>query len=246
MTEIVLSVDMESDCPPYLDGWRGMEEGAPRLLEMLEAEGVRATFFSTSEAARTFPDVVGDLIGAGHELGCHGRSHRPYPEMLWDEADEDIRESASVLREFAPVVSFRAPYLRFPEAFVPLLEEHGFLVDASRSAYKPVHWIRPPALSGVRRLVASTTSSVLRLPAAVRDPWLLRLRSPVVLFVHPWEFVDLTSEALRWDCRFKTGEPALRSLRDVIRLFRRRGDRFVTAAEAAGSPDGVPPAPAPV
>ena len=75
------------------------------------------------------------------------------------------------------------------------------------------------------------TSSVLRLPAAIRDPWLLRLASPVVLFVHPWEFVDLTRERLRLDCRFRTGDPALRALREVVALFRRGGARFTRMHE---------------
>ncbi len=75
------------------------------------------------------------------------------------------------------------------------------------------------------------TSSVLRIPALVRDRWLLALRDPVVLFVHPWEFVDLTKEDLRYDCRFRTGAFALQSLRDVITLFQRRGSRFVTMRE---------------
>ena len=43
-----------------------------------------------------------------------------------------------------------------------------------------------------------------------------RLSDPVVLFVHPWEFVDLTRERLRYDCRFRTGDVALRCLREVI------------------------------
>jgi hypothetical protein len=77
------------------------------------------------------------------------------------------------------------------------------------------------------------TSSVLRLPAIVRDPWLARLSDPVVLFVHPWEFVDLTRERLRWDCRFRTGDVALRCLREVIASFRRRGARFLTIRELA-------------
>jgi len=74
---------------------------------------------------------------------------------------------------------------------------------------------------------------VLRLPAVVRDPWLARLRDPVVLFVHPWEFVDLRRERLRLDCRFRTGDIAVRCLRDVIRSFRARGARFVTMSELA-------------
>jgi peptidoglycan/xylan/chitin deacetylase (PgdA/CDA1 family) len=241
MVDIVLTVDLEPDCPPFLDGWRGMREGTPRLLDLLEEEGVPATFFTTSRTAEVFPGVVEQLVEAGHELGCHGRDHRPFTELLCEEAEEEIAESAAVLREFAPVASFRAPYLRFPEAFVPFLEAHGFQVDASRAAYKPAHWIRPPAASSLARLVASTTSSVLRLPALVRDRLLLRLRPPVVLFVHPWELVDLRRSPVRWDCRFNTGPPAVESLREVVRLFRdRREGRFLRALDAAGARRPLP------
>jgi hypothetical protein len=78
----------------------------------------------------------------------------------------------------------------------------------------------------LRRIPASMTSSVLRLPAFMRDPWLLTLSSPVVLFVHPWEFVDLRRERLRLDCRFRTGDAALACVRDVLRSFATRGARF--------------------
>jgi hypothetical protein len=83
------------------------------------------------------------------------------------------------------------------------------------------------------RIPASMTSSVLRLPRAIRDPWLLSLSDPVVLFVHPWEFVDLTRENLRYDCRFRTGAFALRALREVIALFRNRDAEFLTMRELA-------------
>jgi len=69
------------------------------------------------------------------------------------------------------------------------------------------------------------------LPRAIRDPWLLSLASPVVLFVHPWEFVDLTRERLRLDCRFRTGNPAVVALRDVVSLFHDRGARFARMRE---------------
>jgi peptidoglycan-N-acetylglucosamine deacetylase len=67
----------------------------------------------------------------------------------------------------------------------------------------------------------------------VREPWLAALRDPVVLFVHPWEFVDLTRERLRYDCRFRTGDVALRCLRAVIDAFARRGASFVPMCELA-------------
>ena len=238
MADVALTVDLEQDCPPHLGGWRGMREGGPRLLELLADEGVPATFFCTARAAEEHPGLVDDLVASGHELGCHGVDHRSFMEMTCREADDEIARSAAVLREAAPVTAFRAPYLSLPEAFLPLLEDRGFRLDASRARYKPGHWLRPPARSPLRRLTASTTSSVLRLPAPLRDPLLRRLRPPVVLFVHPWELVDLTGEPIPLDCRFATGRPALRALREVVALFRARGDRFVTATQAAPSAAG--------
>lgn len=233
MDEVVLTVDLEPDCPPYLEGWRGMHDGAPRLLDLLAAEGVPATFFTTSRAAERCRDVVERLVDDGHELGCHGRDHVPFPGLSCAEARDEIEESAAVLRGFAPVVSFRAPYLDFPEAYLPFLEAAGFRVDASRSRYKPAHWLSPRASSSLHRLDASASSSWLRIPAALRDPWLGRLKSPVVLFVHPWELVDMSGQPVPWDCRWGTGRRAVEALREVIGLFRRRGARFVTAAECA-------------
>jgi peptidoglycan/xylan/chitin deacetylase (PgdA/CDA1 family) len=228
---VALTVDFEPDCPPYLSTtFRGIERGAPRLLELFTESGVRATYFTTGEVAERYPASVDALLERGHELGCHGVTHRAFDQLDEATARWEIEESARVLRSFAPVTSFRAPYLRFPDTFVPLLEEHGFTLDSSLARYKR-SYRAPRRPTSLTRIPASMTSSVLRLPAAVRDPWLGALRDPVVLFVHPWEFVDLTRERLRYDCRFRTGDVALRCLREVIDGFARRGARFVTMRE---------------
>lgn len=224
---VCITVDMEPDCPPYLWTWRGITEGAPRLLELFAAEGVPATCFTTGQVAERFPEVVAGLVDSGHELACHGVTHTAFPDLDEAQAKWEIESSAETLRRFAPVTSFRAPYLRFPDAYLRLLEQAGFLLDSSQAKYKRSYYGRAAATS-LARIPASMTSSVLRLPPAIRDPWLLALSDPVVLFVHPWEFVDLTRERLRLDCRFRTGLPALGDLRDVIRLFAARGARFVT------------------
>jgi len=228
MLQVSLGIDVEPDCPPYLaTKYRGVTEGLPRILDVLEEEGVRTTCFCTGEVAERFPDVVRDMIGRGHELGSHGHTHRPFDTLDAGQARDEIARSTSVLRSFgATVTSFRAPNLRFPDAYLGLLEEHGFRLDSSQAKYKLAYY-RARARSGVVRVPASMTSSVLRLPPWIRDPWLSSLASPVILFVHPWEFVDLTRERLRLDCRFKTGEPALRAAREVIQLFKCRGATFV-------------------
>ena len=226
MPRVCITVDLEPDCPPYLSStFRGIEQGTPALLALFAELGVPATWFTTGEVAARYPETVRALVRDGHELGCHGVTHTAFDTLDERDARREIVESATLLRTFAPVTSFRAPYLRFPEPYVRLLEEAGFTLDSSLAKYK---WsYRAPRLpTTLTRIPASTTSSVLRLPAAVRDPLLLALADPVVLFVHPWEFVDLTHEELRYDCRFRTGDVALRCLREVITLFRSRGAQF--------------------
>lgn len=228
MPRVCITVDFEPDCPPYLSStFRGVEDGAPRLRALLAELGIAATYFTTGEVAARFPDAVRALVADGHELGCHGVSHTAFDTLDESSARREITESAELLRTFAPVSSFRAPYLRFPEPYVRLLEDAAFTLDSSLAKYKRSYHARriPTTLT---RIPASMTSSVLRLPAFIRDPWLCSLADPVVLFVHPWEFVDLTREDLRYDCRFRTGEVALRCLREVITLFQRRGARFLT------------------
>ena len=227
MSRVCITVDLEPDCPPYLSStFRGVEEGAPALLALFDELGIPATYFTTGQVAERHPAAVRDLVARGHELGCHGVSHTAFDAMDEVTARREIVDSAALLRTFAPVSSFRAPYLRFPERYVSLLEEAGFSLDSSLAKYKWSYRARrvPTRLT---RVPASMTSSVLRLPALVRNPWLLSLSDPVVLFVHPWEFVDLTDEDIRYDCRFRTGAVALRCLREVIELFQARGARFV-------------------
>lgn len=224
---VALTVDFEPDCPPYLQTqFRGITEGTPALLALLRDAKVPATWFTTGEIARRFPDAVRAVVNAGHELGCHGETHRAFDTLSPSDAQAEIRDSAAILRTFASVESFRAPYLRFPNEYLPMLRDAGFTLDASLAKYK-ASYLRRDRHPPLNRIAASTTSSVLRLPRAVRNPWLLALADPVVLFVHPWEFVDLTRTSLRYDCRFRTGAPALRALRDVLTLFHDRGARFV-------------------
>lgn len=233
MPLVALTVDLEPDCPPYLsDSYRGVTEGFQDLLALLRQEDVRATVFCTGEVAERHPGAVDDLLEDGHELGCHGQTHRAFTDMGAAEAADEIGRSAATLRRFAPVDAFRAPYLRLPEEYLPLVAAEGFRVDSSGARYK---WggTRPGPARGLIRIPASVTSSVLRLPALIRDPWLLALQDPVVLFVHPWEFVDLRHTRLRYDCRFRTGEFALGALRSVIRGFRSRGGDFRRVSELA-------------
>ena len=231
---VAFTVDLEPDCPPFLTGFRGVEHGLPRLLEVLDARGVKATFFTTGEVARRFPDAVKNLVGRGHELACHGMTHTAFTDMDRDAARREIDESAAILREFGSVTSFRAPYLKFPNEYLPLLIDARFQLDSSQARYKWGADHSPSAVGGgIKRVPASLTSSALRIPRILRETYLRLLREPVVMFVHPWEFVDLRREKIRYDCRFRTGDVALECVDDVLGSMTARGAQFVTMRELA-------------
>jgi peptidoglycan/xylan/chitin deacetylase (PgdA/CDA1 family) len=51
----------------------------PRILKLLSARDVPATFFVIGERAARSPNLVREMVGAGHEVGNHSWSHR----SLW-------------------------------------------------------------------------------------------------------------------------------------------------------------------
>src|SRR5579872_1438200 len=47
----------------------------PRLLDLLQAYDVRATFFLLGRESQKYPDVVERIVQDGHQIGCHSSEH---------------------------------------------------------------------------------------------------------------------------------------------------------------------------
>jgi len=190
MTEplrVAITIDVEHDCPPFMQSCRGMEEGMPRLLDLFAADSIPVTFFTTGDMARRFPQIVERIVGDGHELGCHGDTHKRFSAMLPDEAQREIESASATLRRSTEVVSFRAPNLDLPEAYLPLLSAAGYAVDSSRGRHKLTHRtfkraIRDPprqglGLSGALRAADKSDYVTLRILYVTSIPSALRCRS---------------------------------------------------------------------
>jgi peptidoglycan/xylan/chitin deacetylase (PgdA/CDA1 family) len=230
MKAITITIDVEEDCPPMLTSTRGMEEGLPKLLDIFKEEGIKATFFVTGIMAEKYPDLISRIPKEGHELGCHGYTHARFDRMEKEEARIALNKAGKVLRQFEKrIISFRAPNLQFPENYLELLEAEGFLYDSSLAAYKPP-FSRSKVAGKLIRIPATITSSVIRLPPRFFFPILRRATAPVI-FVHPWEFVDMSKMPIRLDCRFNTGEIALKNLKTLIHASKAEKCRFLTLKE---------------
>jgi polysaccharide deacetylase family protein (PEP-CTERM system associated) len=97
------------------EDWERLEPRAARnvgrLLRLLDAARVRATFFVLGWVAEREPALVPHLAGAGHEVASHGYSHRMISQQTPAEFASDLARSLAVLRAQSgqPVRGYRAP-----------------------------------------------------------------------------------------------------------------------------------------
>ncbi|MHA1649655.1 MAG: polysaccharide deacetylase family protein [Candidatus Helarchaeota archaeon] len=186
---IVLTFDIENDCSS--DSFEGIRLGLPKILRLLRKYKIPATFFVTGEVAERFPKVIQNL-SANYEVGCHGFYHESFNKI--DPRKVKLLKSAKQLLEEitgAPILGFRAPYLKVSQELFNALVKLNFKYDSSLAWFKINHW---------------------RLSSRLKEFWLMfpnvYFRFPLglslfkigcflnklpVLYFHPWEGIDVRS-----------------------------------------------------
>jgi len=112
------------------------EANTRRVLDILAQEGVHATFFVLGWVAKRSPQLVRDIHAAGHEVACHGLTHRTVytqtPEVFraeTSEAKQRLEDATGV-----PVRGYRAATYSITARSLwalDILEELGFSYDSS-------------------------------------------------------------------------------------------------------------------
>ena len=107
-----------------------------RVLELLERNRCRATFFVLGWVAEREPALIREIAQAGHELACHSHLHRLLYRLSPSEFRDDLRRSRAAIEDVggAKVVGFRAPTFSVTRKSLWALEilaEEGFQYDAS-------------------------------------------------------------------------------------------------------------------
>jgi polysaccharide deacetylase family protein (PEP-CTERM system associated) len=96
------------------DDWGRMEYRAEanthRLMELFAESGVQSTFFILGWVAGRSPKLVRAIHDAGHEVACHGMSHKLVYEQTPEEFARETRDSKALLEDIigAPVAGYRA------------------------------------------------------------------------------------------------------------------------------------------
>lgn len=84
----------------------------PRVLDVLQRRGARATFFVLAAPARENPDVVRRIVEEGHEIALHGLDHRSLLTISTGAAVQSVRAARAEIEAIAgvPVRLYRPPY----------------------------------------------------------------------------------------------------------------------------------------
>lgn len=106
----------------------GPIDALPRILDLLRATEVRASFFIPAWVAERYPETVRAIAATGHEVGCHGDRHERVSELDAAEEEKILVRSLEVLTRHAGKRprGYRAPSWQFSDHTLGLLARHGF------------------------------------------------------------------------------------------------------------------------
>ena len=111
----------------------GPSVAMPRILEMMDAHGIKASYYIPGYVAETHPDLVREIVRRGHEVSHHGYMHEAPASMNAEEEEQVLERGISILEELTGQrpLGYRSPSWELSEVSLELLASHGFQYDSS-------------------------------------------------------------------------------------------------------------------
>lgn len=128
-------------------------EGIPRLLDLFDQYGARATFFVCGRDLPAQARCVASIVRRGHEVANHSAAHRNgYARLSLPDLRADVRLAHARIADAAgsAPVGFKAPGFSYNDGLPEALGELGYLYDSSRlpTFFAPAIRAAQSALSG--------------------------------------------------------------------------------------------------
>ncbi|MHB0885077.1 MAG: polysaccharide deacetylase family protein [Bacillota bacterium] len=107
-------------------GW--VFDATQELLDVLDREGVRATFFLRAKWVEEHPALASAIATKGHVIGDHSYSHQDLTKLGWDAREAELTRSETVFQSVLgrkPTL-FRPPYGAYDRVLLGELNKHGY------------------------------------------------------------------------------------------------------------------------
>lgn len=198
LAPLTFTLDVEDHRPH--DGWPVRYPSKAReILDFVAARGVRATVFIVGECAEAHPDLVADIVAAGHELALHAWRHVALDAVDPERFRAETARGKAVVEDLTgvEVVGFRAPTASLVPATSWAVDVLGDLGFGYSSSVIPAHnplfgW--PGAPQGPFRWPNGLIE--LPIPVAGVGPYGLPHLGGVYFRVLPWPLVRLARSLL--------------------------------------------------
>lgn len=187
-------------------------EGTHRQLadvaDLIERLDIATNFFFVGETARSNPEIVRHMAER-HQIESHTMTHTPLRGLQPEAQHREIMEGKDQVEQIIgrPTHGFRAPCHAIDKHTLQILNDEGFIFDASGLYYRWLDWggvvsVRPSWFREWMPLygkLGMTPRFALRI-----FRWLFKRRDPLVIPVHP-HYTALTpahleafSEFVQW------------------------------------------------
>jgi polysaccharide deacetylase family protein (PEP-CTERM system associated) len=193
-------------------------EGLKTVLDILEKNNTKATFFVTGEVVKKYPEEIKNIQKRGHEIASHSYTHKMISKMSRDEFQNEVRKSAEIIKKTTGKIpkGFRAPSWSITEKeswFYEVLKENRFeysssLFPVNMGLYGSNKFPLAPfytSVKGIKEIpvrpfvfwklrIPFSGGVFFRLwPAKIIELFIKKLNNQgegVILYLHPWEFCE--------------------------------------------------------
>jgi len=170
-----ITVDVEDWVQSVFDPNLGLTDrfvqNTQRILELFDAQKIRATFFVLGLAAEKSPQLVREIHNAGHEIQCHGYGHRLIFNQTPQQFREDVTRSKKLLEDITgqPIRGYRAPAFSITEKTLwalDVLVDCGFEYDSSIFPMKMKRYGMDGVPTYPHRLKTPSGREIVEIPVA--------------------------------------------------------------------------------
>ena len=137
------------------------EEFLPDMLNTLEKDNIKITFFIGGSWGKRFPNLVTELATRGHELGNHTYSH-PHPNTLSkDKNKEQILRAEQLVTELTQrkTTLYAPPYGEYNDTVLSAAAELGY--TTIMWSIDTIDWQRPPAEIIINRVMKKVNNGAI-------------------------------------------------------------------------------------
>ena len=108
-------------------------EYTPKILEILEQNNIKTTFFLTNIWLKEYPDVAKTIREKGHEIAMHSVTHPHLNSLSEAQILEELQGNARMIKEITDYDAklFRPPFGEYNNKVIKVIQDAGYI---------PIQW----------------------------------------------------------------------------------------------------------